>query len=200
MERIGEIVKIKAIAVTGIPSSGKSTACQIFKNLGAFVISSDEIVHELLSSDSTIIRQVVELLGKDIISNDSVDRVKIANLVFSDEDKLKALESILHPKVTEIIKTTYEKIKQSDQYKAYVVEFPLLFEIHFDNWFDKTIAITADYTECKHRFMNRGFSEEQFELRASRHFDQSKKAKLADITINNNQSIGHLKECLSAIL
>ena len=62
------MLKLKKIAVTGGLAAGKTTVCQLFKELGAYVVSADEIVHQLLSPDTAVGQQVVSLLGSDIVS------------------------------------------------------------------------------------------------------------------------------------
>ena len=81
------MLKVKKIAVTGGLSAGKTTVCQLFKNLGAYVMSADEIVHRLLSTEISIIQQVVSQFGTRVLSGDQLDRKKIADLVFSCPEK-----------------------------------------------------------------------------------------------------------------
>ena len=76
------MLKLKKIAVTGGLAAGKTTVCQLFKELGAYVVSADEIVHQMLSPDTVVGQQVVSLLGSDIVSGLGIDRKKIAAKVF----------------------------------------------------------------------------------------------------------------------
>ena len=85
------MLKIKKVAVTGGLAAGKTTVCQLFKELGACVVSADEIVHQLLSPGTAVGQQVVSLLGSDIISDQGLDRKKIAAKVFSQPDLLLSL-------------------------------------------------------------------------------------------------------------
>lgn len=197
MEKIGEIAKIRLIAVTGIPSSGKSAVCQILSSRGAYIVNADDIVHKLLSSDPEVIRQVVEILGSQVVESGKINREKVAKIVFRDDQLLKTLEALLHPRVIEEIKKTYKEIKDSSKYKLFVVEIPLLFEIHFEDWFDTTITVVADEEACKNRFMSKGFTKEQFDLRTKKQLNQIEKSKRSDITIVNNGTIKDLEEKVS---
>ena len=76
------MLKLKKIAVTGGLAAGKTTVCQIFKELGAYVVSADEIVHQLLSPDTAVGQQVVSLLGSDIVSG---------QIIRSEEDRRKSV-------------------------------------------------------------------------------------------------------------
>ncbi len=200
MEKIGENVKIKKIAITGSLSAGKSTVAERLKSLGAYVLKADDIVHSLLSQDVIIINKIKEMFGNDIISEAKVDRKLLANLVFTNSKKLKFLEEVLHPKVVEIIQETYAHMKNSPDFKAFVVEFPLLFEINFDSWFDQVIYVTASTDLCKKRFIDRGFSEEQFEARQKRFDPDNEKISKSHTIIKNNGSIKNLNNQLENLL
>jgi dephospho-CoA kinase len=119
--------------------------------------------------------------------------------VFSNSEKLKSLEDILHPEVIEIIKKTYDTIKDSPDYKAFVVEFPLLFEIEFEHFFDQVIFVTADEERRKNRFINKGFSEEQFKLRSKRMSSENEKISKSDFIIKNNGSLENLNNQIENI-
>ncbi len=199
MEKIGENAKIKKIAITGTVSAGKSTVCEFLRALGAFVIKADDIVHDLLLKNISIIQKIKEKFSDYVIKSGEIDRKLLAGLVFSNSDKLKSLEEILHPEVLEIIKKTYETIKNSPNYKAFVVEFPLLFEIKFEHFFDQIIFVTAAKEKRKNRFMNKGFSEEQFELRGKRMMDESEKISKSDYIIENNGSLESLNNQIENI-
>ncbi len=200
MEKIGGNAKIKKIAITGSLSAGKSTVAELLKPLGAYVLKADDIVHNLLSQDVIIIQKIKEMFGTEILSEAKVDRRLLADLVFKDPKKLKSLEDVLHPKVIEAIQETYAHIKGSDNYKAFVVEFPLLFEIHFDTWFDQIIYVTAEKELCKKRFLQKGFSEKQFKSREKRFLPESQKLSKSDIIIENNGSLENLNNHLRNLL
>ena len=77
------MLTLKKIAVTGGIASGKSTLCHIFQNLGACVVSADQITHQLLSTHQPLIQQVISLLGEDILENGQIDRKRVSRIVFT---------------------------------------------------------------------------------------------------------------------
>ena len=77
-KKLGRMLALKKIAVTGGLASGKSTVCALLKKRGAYVVSADEIVHRLLSPHTPLGRQVIKVLGSDIVSGNELDRKKIA--------------------------------------------------------------------------------------------------------------------------
>ena len=200
MEKIGENVKIKKIAITGSLSAGKSTVAELLEVLGAYVLKADNIVHNLLSQDVTIIQKIKEMFGNEVVSEGKVNRSLLADQVFVSSEKLKSLEDLLHPKVVKTIQETYTQIKDSPIYKAFVVEFPLLYEINFDTWFDEIIYVTADLEIREKRFIQKGFTKDQFEYRQNRFLPEPQKKLKADIIIENNGSLENLNNQIANLL
>ena len=200
MEKIGGTVSIRKIAITGRPAVGKSIAIKLLKGLGAYVVQSDEIVHYLYKKDTDTKKLLVETLGPSILVNNEINRKKVADIVFQDHDKLKELESIIHPRVEETIKKSYTQILNSSSYKAFVCEHPLLFETKFNNWFDQTIYIYADEALCKKRFCESGFTEEDYETRLFRFLPCEVGIEKATISINNDGDLNKFKTELLKVL
>ena len=117
------MLKSKKIAITGNLASGKSTVCQFFKEQGAYVVSSDEIVHQLLSPETNIGKKVIALLGKDIVVEDRLNREAIAKIVFRDRQLLLRLEELLHPEVQKEIEY-YRRRKVAGRTADYSSETP----------------------------------------------------------------------------
>ncbi|HRD55910.1 MAG TPA: dephospho-CoA kinase [Parachlamydiaceae bacterium] len=188
---------LKKGAVTGGLSCGKSSVCRFFEELGAYVVSADEIVHKLLSSNQEIIQETVKLLGSDILINNQIDRLKIAKKVFDHPLLLNALETLLHPAVQKEIKDQYECKKNEGSASLFIAEIPLLFEINANFFFDFTIAVIADEKICKERFQKTGHTKEEFASRQKRQLGNVEKSEKADYTIVNN---GSLKELKTAVI
>lgn len=189
------MLRLNKIAVTGGIASGKSTVCLFFKELGAYVVSADEIVHQLLLSTETPLGQkIIKLIGPDIIVHGQIDRSKVAKKVFNQPELLKALESLLHPAVYEEIKKQYHKVSQDQLFPLFIAEVPLLFESAGESFFDYTIAVIADEKRCSQRFQNAlGYDEKEYDRRAARQMQQLEKKQRADFTIENNGSLTDLK-------
>lgn len=188
------MLKLKKIGVTGGVACGKTTACRFFNELGAYVLSADEIVHKLLSPATTIGQQVIELIGRDIVIDHQIDRSKIAKKVFNQPQLLQALEDILHPAVWQEMEKQYNIINKDPRGASlFVAEIPLLFETSrgdFLDFFDYTIAIVADPEICQQRFQKTtGYDKTEYEKRANLQMDISEKARRADYVIVNNGSL-----------
>lgn len=181
---------LRKIAITGGLASGKTTVCRFLEELGAYVLSADAIVHELLSPQSPIGKNVVNLLGEEIVEGAKFNRKLIAERVFKNKDTLISLEAILHPAVLEEIERQFNQVQKQKKHTLFVAEIPLLYEIDKAHLFDTVIAVVSDEKLAKKRFKN----EEEFEKRMNRQLSQEEKSAKADYTLHNNGNLQELKK------
>lgn len=176
------------VAVTGGISCGKSLVCQMFQKLGAYVVSADEIVHQLLSSQTIIGQRVIQLIGEDIVEDHfCLNRKLIGERVFADRTLLSQLESILHPAVREEIKKEYETACNIKSATLFVAEIPLLFETRSEYFFDAIVTVVADESIALQRFKeNSGLDQLAYQQRATRQLSNEEKIKKATYVIHNN--------------
>ncbi|MEN9654304.1 MAG: Dephospho-CoA kinase [Chlamydiota bacterium] len=186
---------LKKVAVTGGPGCGKSAACRLFEQQGAYVVDADEVAHGLLSPDAPSGKRVIQLLGPSIVHDGIIDRKIVADRVFRDAEALQALETIIHPAVQETIATIYKAATALSLYPLFVVEVPLLFEAGWDKDFDVTIAVVADENVCRARF-----GVEQYDLRMRRQMPPLEKAKRAQYRLDNNKTLAELKEQVISLM
>lgn len=185
---------LKKIVVTGGLGSGKSVVCGILKTCGAYVVSADEIVHGLLSPKTAIGKQVIALLGPEILVNQEIDRAKIAEKVFSQPELLQRLEKILHPAVLDEIKRAYQTCSKQKQHSFFVAEIPLLYESESHPFFDCVIAVIADDALAKKRFVETtSHPPSAYDLRMKRQMKPQEKAAKADYVIENNGTLDELR-------
>jgi dephospho-CoA kinase len=170
-----------AVAITGGIGAGKSTALESFRRHGAATVSSDEIVHHLLSTDPEVKRALVERLGDGILGEDGApDRERIALTVFRDREALDFLEKLLHPLVSREYMTWREQLAQlPNPPQVCVTEVPLLYEVGAEKRFDKVVVVTAP---SKLREARRGGRTDDREARL---LSDREKAKRADFTYVN---------------
>jgi len=134
-----------AVAVTGGIGAGKSEALRAFARHGAAVISSDEIVHDLLREDEDVRAALRERLGDGVFSPEGqVDRGRIADIVFADPEELDWLERLLHPRVVAAyLRWRDDLASRPDPPAVCVTEVPLLYEVGGDTRFDAVVVISA---------------------------------------------------------
>ncbi len=188
------MLKLKKIAITGGVASGKSTVCRFFRELGAYVVNADAIVHELLENDTGLGQQILRQFGPEIKLDGKLSRQKIAEKVFKDPEKLQELEKLLHPAVLRKIDHLYKEACRIGSYTSFVVEIPLLFEIQGESDYDWVVAVVADEAEARRRFEEAGFNTEEYDRRMRRQLNPRQKAERADYTIQNNGTLDGLKQ------
>lgn len=193
------MLKLQKIAITGGVASGKSSVCQFFEELGAYVVNADAIVHELLKPDTDLGQQIIRTLGHTIISEGKMSRRIIAEKVFKDPKLLEALEKLLHPAVLKKIDALYAEASKAGKYTSFAVEIPLLFEIGNEGSYDVIVAVLTDEAIAKKRFAAAGFQLEEYDRRMRRQINPHQKALRAHHTIHNNGSLEDLRKQVIAL-
>jgi dephospho-CoA kinase len=194
----GERARMPFVGLTGGIGAGKSEALKALESLGAATLSSDAVVHELLTTGE-IRDQLVERFGDAVAPNGEVDRGRVASVVFADDEQRKWLEGLLWPRVGQRIVEWREQLEQRDPPpRAAVVEVPLLFESGMESAFDKTIAVVADEDVREQRARDRG--HEGVASRTARQLPQKEKALRADYAVRNDGTREELGERLSDVL
>jgi dephospho-CoA kinase len=191
-------MSIPFVGLTGGLGAGKSEALRALSGLGAATLSTDAVVHELLASDE--VRDVlVEQLGAKIAPGGLVDRTKVAERVFGDEEARLWLEGVLWPRVGERVARWRAGLEEAeDPPRAAVVEVPLLFESGMEPVFDATIAVVAAEPLREERAAERGHAS--VAERTGRQLSQDEKARRADFTVRNDGSLEELSAALSQVL
>lgn len=172
------------IALTGVFGSGKSTAGHLFEELGACVIDADHLAHEALLEGSPVYGEIAKIFP-EAAGAAGLDRKKIAQVVFRDAQKRKALEKIVHPFV-------YQRMAEEAglaEEKIIVFEIPLLFESGFDAFWDFTVTVSASEKVRRERLLDKGFSKEEIDARFSAQLSQEEKEKRSHFIINNSATL-----------
>lgn len=194
----GDAGRVPFVGLTGGLGSGKSEALRALGELGAATLSTDEVVHELLSGDE-LHDEIVERLGPEVATDGSLDRSAIAERVFGDEESRKWLEGVLWPRVGERVMEFRRSVDAAEPPpRVAVVEVPLLFEAGMEGGFDHTIAVVADEEVRAERAGTRGHSA--VDSRAQAQLSQDEKAQRADFVVRNDGSVDELRETMSRLL
>jgi dephospho-CoA kinase len=190
--------RVPFVGLTGGIAAGKSEALKAFERIGAATLSTDSVVHEILTTGE-VRDMLVERFGEQVAPNGEIDRGAVADVVFGDDEHRKWLEELLWPRVGQRMVTWREQVDQADPPpRAAVVEVPLLFESGMEAAFDKTIAVVADESVREERAGTRG--HRGVESRTSRQLPQDEKARRADIVIRNDGTLEDLEQTLSSAL
>jgi dephospho-CoA kinase len=179
--------------------AGKSTALKALQELGAQVLSTDAVVHELYG-EKEVREAVLERWGEAAAPGGVVDRAAVAAKAFAggDEER-KWLESLLWPLVGARIAGWLEHVRAlHPPPRAAVVEVPLLFEAGMEGGFDATIAVIAEEDTRWERAAGRGHA--LVDERAARQLSQEEKARRATFVVHNDGTEGDLRRELADVL
>ena len=175
------------IGLTGGIASGKTTVCNLFKDLSVEIIDADVISHELSKKGGAAFEEIIEAFEDEIIGNDGeLDRKKLRSIVFNDDSKKKMLERIIHPKV---LLSINEKIKAS-QSDYLIISVPLMIETGMNAMMDRVLLIDCNVETQIERLSQRDQSsrEEAIKIIESQASIESKRELSDDRIINNNET------------
>ncbi|MEA2427542.1 MAG: dephospho-CoA kinase [Thermoleophilaceae bacterium] len=194
----GDGARVPFVGLTGGIAAGKSEALRAFERLGAATLSTDAVVHELLTGGE-VRDALIERFGDAVAADGEIDRGAVAEVVFGDDEQRDWLEGLLWPRVGQRVWDWRQEVERRDPRPvAAVVEVPLLFEAGMESGFDKTIAVVADEPVREERAGGRG--HRGVESRTARQLSQDEKAERADIVVRNEGSIEDLERELSRVL
>jgi dephospho-CoA kinase len=186
------------LGLTGGIGSGKSTATAFLENLGAACISTDDLVHVLLSRPE-IVGELQRHFGDKVIAGGDVDRAAMARIVFRDPEALDWLESLLHPHVKRLVdEWAKEQERLPSPPPLIVAEVPLLFESGFDREFDYVLLVTAPEALRRRRLTDK-LTASEFGRRSRRQLDERAKAARSDFVVDNSGSRARLKTALAEV-
>ena len=189
------------VALTGNIASGKSVAASMFAEMGATVIDADAVSHELLARGSETAQKVVEAFGPQILdSGGGIDRKKLGGIVFSDPERRRLLDGLMHPAIREEIRRRIEAACEASSGAIIVVDAALVIETGSHRMFDRLIVVTCEPALQLARLMNRDrLSEEEARARIEAQMPPEEKVKLADYTIDTSGTVDRTREQVEAV-
>ncbi|TDJ60141.1 MAG: dephospho-CoA kinase [Nitrospina sp.] len=187
--------------LTGGMGSGKTTVGQMLSDLGAHVIDADTITRSLVEPGQPAFHEIVDFLGSGVLRDEgTLDRGKIADMVFNDTGKKEALEAILHPRVFAEEQRLYNKIRESDPSALVVLDAALLIESGNYRKVDKVIVVACDEeTQIQRILAEKKFSRPDAERRLRQQMPLEEKIKFADYILRNDSGYPELKEKVEAL-
>jgi dephospho-CoA kinase len=174
------------LGLTGAIASGKSTALEAFSARGVPTFSSDAAVHALYQGEAV---PVVERLFPGVTNSGKVDRAELSRRLVAHPEKLRALESAIHPLVRDRMQKFLTKAAADGAHLA-VADVPLLYETGFDYGFDKVVVTAAPDDIISARALARpGMSVEKLAAILARQLPQAEKQRRADYVIDTSGSL-----------
>lgn len=187
------------LGLTGGIGTGKSTVANMLKGKGIPVVDTDLISREVIQYPEIIEKIKLEISNEVFDFNNKLDRKKMSEIVFENQEKLKKLNEIMHPEILKKMWNEVEKLKKD--YKIIVVDIPLLFEINMEKEVDKILLIYSSKEIQIKRIMNRdGRTREEAIKIINSQMPLYKKREKSDYIIQNNDSLEKLEKNLDKIV
>lgn len=154
---------MRIIGITGNSGSGKSTVSKmISENYEAKIIDADKIAKEMTMNNGEYLQAIKQTFGEDVIKDNTLDRKKLADIVFSNKTEKEKLDSLTFEYVVRRIKEEIKKAQLKSDIKYIVLDVPLLFESKLNEVCNYTIGVTAPKIEKIKRICKRdNLSEEK---------------------------------------
>ena len=185
--------------MTGGIGSGKSEALKIFKSLSIKVIDLDNISKEITETSHQAIQEIKLVFGDAIFDKDNqLDRKKLKEIIFSDKNKKKNLEKILHPKIYEEVKKRLNALS----HESYVViDIPLLFETNqYTSLISRSLVIDCKENDQIERVKKRdGIDISVIQSIIDQQINRSSRIEKADDVVINDGSIEKLEESIKSL-
>jgi dephospho-CoA kinase len=181
------------VGLTGGIGSGKSTAARMLSDLGAVVLDADALAREVTAASSPRFREIVGLFGPEILAPDGeLDRAAVAAIVFSDPEKLDALERIVHPVVDERIEEGLARYAGTDT--VLVLDSPLLIQMGMAARCDLVVVVACSPERQVSRLLAKGMEEADARARMAAQPSLDEIASHADHVLDNDGSVAELED------
>lgn len=184
------------VGLTGGIASGKSAVGEMFVRLGAHLIQSDAVAHELMQPGGPVYEDVVRHFGCEILNPDrTIHRARLAEAAFgSVPSRVKELNAIVHPAVIECENKWMEEVGRRDPNAVAIIEAALILEAGSADRFDHLIVVTCGPEQRVERFAQRtGLSAEaarkEVARRMAAQMPDEEKIKAADFVIDNSGAL-----------
>lgn len=176
------------VGLTGGLACGKSFVANELERQGAHVIHADELGHEVLLPDGAAYDAVLKRFGTEILKADgTIDRTRLADIVFNDPASLADLNAIVHPAVVAKQNELMAESGKREAEAVAVVEAAILIETGIYKDFDRIVLVTCDPSIQRQRALERaGIRPEDVEARLRRQLPTAEKLKFADDVIDTS--------------
>jgi dephospho-CoA kinase len=180
------------VGLTGSFGSGKTTVARIFMSLNAKIIDADKIAHKAMRPKTRIYKKIVNTFGKGILNKErTINRNKLAQIVFNNKQMLNRLNKIMHPEIIRIMRQRLKRIRKG----IIILDAPLLIETGLERMVDKLIVVKITPEKQIERIRRKtGLDKIDILRRIAVQIPLSNKLRLADFVIDNSGTVGETKK------
>ncbi|MBM7541889.1 dephospho-CoA kinase [Amphibacillus cookii] len=189
------------IGLTGCIATGKSTVAKMFKKEGIPIVDADQLSRTIVEPHQPAYIQIVEAFGHDILLPDqTLDRKKLAQLIFNDSVKRQTLNQIVHPAITDHLLHERDQLIVA-QHQYIVLDIPLLYENDLTHLVDVVVVVYTTPKQQLQRLMARDqLSEKEANKRIQSQISIEQKAQWADYVIDNSKTLAHTETAFKQLL
>ncbi|MBC1757005.1 dephospho-CoA kinase [Listeria seeligeri] len=191
----------KTIGLTGSVATGKSTVSKMIQKAGIPLVDADIAARKVVEPGTEGLAEIVAYFGKEILLADgSLNRPKLADIIFKNEEKRQKLNEITHPRVKDYMLAERKRFLAAGE-KVVFFDIPLLFESHLESLVDQIVVVwVTPETELKRLMERNNLTKEAALARINSQMGIDEKTKKADFVINNNESLEKTEKQVSAFI
>ncbi len=188
------------IGLTGGIGTGKSEVARMLSELGAVIISADQVGHQAYTPNSEIWCEVVEAFGEGILlDTGEIDRQKLGAIVFADSEQLIKLNQIMHPRMARMVAHRIQELRDQGV-SVVVVEVALLFEAGWDNLADEVWVTDSASEQVTYRLQARtGMDEQEIRKRIDSQMSAEERLSRSDVVVDNTGDLATLHRTVKSL-
>jgi dephospho-CoA kinase len=187
------------IGLTGGIGSGKSTVAAMLAELGADVIDTDKVGHEVYRPGTEGFRQVTQAFGDGILAVDgTIDRRALAAKVFADPDALRRLNGIVHPLIGLAVRDWLQRVQAESRTTPIVVEAPVLMEAGWQFFDEVWVVIVEPDTAVARVTASRPMTPEEVRSRIAAQMSNAERIRRAHRVLRNDGDLPGLRAQVEA--
>jgi len=184
----------RVIGLTGGIGSGKTTVAGILAELGADVLDSDKVGHDVYRPGTDGFRQVTEAFGRDIVAADgTIDRRKLGARVFGDPDALRRLNAIVHPLIGLAVRAWLQQAQAEPNTMPIVIEAAVLMEAGWQFFDEVWVVIVEPETAIARVMASRGMTADEVRSRLAVQMSNEERVRRANRVIDNDGTPAELR-------
>jgi dephospho-CoA kinase len=174
------------VGITGILGSGKTTLSTMLSKEGYDVIDVDKLGKQVTETEE-VVNEIRRRLGEDFVVGNRASTERLRDTVFGSPEKLRKLESIIHPRARAELMRRVEELRKRRK-KVVIIDAPLLFETDLHGEVDRSVVVSADTDTIRQRLRKRGMTEEDVSRRLRQQIPLPRKEGMADHVVYNSGS------------
>jgi dephospho-CoA kinase len=174
------------VGLTGGIATGKSTVSEMFSQLGAVVIDADRLAREVVEPGEPALARIVAEFGAVLRPDGTLDRKKVAGIVFADPERRRRLEAILHPAIRDRFLARLAALEAQGFDGVVIWDAPVMIESGGHKGMDRLVVVVTDPAIQRARLLARDGDAAEGERRIADQMPLAEKAALADYVIDNS--------------